>query len=43
MNIVLVYYFYFKLIIFYLQKTFNIQIKLMLNELICFFTLKGKK
>ena len=36
--------FYFKLIIFYLQKTFNLKEKLMINELIGFFSfLKSKK
>ena len=39
----LVYYFNFKLIIFYLQKTFNSKEKLMVNELIGLFTLKSKK
>ena len=42
-NMLLVYYFDFKLIIFYLQKTFNLKEKLMVNELIGFFTLKSKK
>ena len=42
-NMLLVYYFYFKLIIFYLQKTFNLKEKLVVNELIGFFSLKSKK
>ena len=34
--------FYFKLIIIYLQRTFNLKEKLMINELIGFFSLKSK-
>ena len=42
MNMLLVYYFYFKLIIFYLEKTFNLKEKLIVNELIGFFTIQIK-
>ena len=42
MNMFLVYYFYFKFIIFYLQKIFTSKEKLMVNELISFFTIKIK-
>ena len=39
MNMLLVYYFYFKLIIFYLQITFNVKEKLV-NEPIGFLLLR---
>ena len=42
MNMLLVYYFYFKLIIFYLQITLNLKEKLV-NEPIGLLTLKSKK